>query len=129
MENVLTVGIVFFTIYKTIELFVRQKERRLMVEKMTQISPELLQSNISSLQAAPKSNFLSNQFLMLRLGAVAFGIGAGWLLGLIIKLMCDLSWSDEGSVYVAGVSFCAGIALIIVYLIEQKAYKEAKGMK
>ena len=131
MENVLTVGIVFFAIYKTIELFVRQKERRLMIEKMSEISPEALQSNIASLQIAQKSGLAGYQFFSLRWAALLIGGSIGWPLGLIVNSIMENNNLDMGYdayqlTFVASIAFCAGIALLIVYLIERKAYKDAK---
>jgi len=130
MQDVFIVGIVFFSIYKIIELFVKLSERKRMLEKMGQVSPEMLQSNLNSLQAAQINNFKGNQFLPLRLGAVAIGIGFGWILGLLMKAnmygISGYGYRDFDSVSVATTSLCTGIALIIVYFVERKAYKEAK---
>ena len=129
MEAVLIVGIVFYTIYKVIEIGVLQKERKLMISRMQAISPEMLQANLGSLQAAQSNKFRSNPFLMLRLGALALGIGFGWILGLILvqpNLGIEFGWGEKDSVFIATTAFCAGIALIVVYIIEQKAIKEAK---
>ena len=130
MKDVFIVGIVFFSIYKIIELFVKLSERKRMLEKMGQVSPEMLQSNLKSLQASQINNFKGNQFLSLRLGAVAIGIGLGWILGLMMKPnmygISGYGYDDFDSVTVATTALCAGIALIIVYFVERKAYKEAK---
>ena len=129
MEGIFIVGIVFYTIYKVIELAVLQKERKLMISKMNEISPEMMQTNLGSLQAAQNNKIQNNPFLMLRLGALALGIGFGWILGLILiqpNLGIEFGWGEKDSVFIATTAFCAGIALIVVYIIEQKAIKEAK---
>jgi hypothetical protein len=130
MDAVFIVGIVFFSFYKIIELFIKLRERRLMIDKMGQVSPEMLQSNISSLQTTQNKIFKSNQFLPLRLGAVAIGIGFGWILGLILKgymsLFSTYYNSDRESALIATTALCAGIALLIVYFIERKAVKDTK---
>ena len=129
MEDVLITSIVFFAIYKTIELLVLQKERKLMISRMNAISPEMMQSNLGSLQAAQSNKFRNNPFLMLRLGAVALGVGFGWIIGLILaqpNLGIEFGRGEKDSVFIATTAFCAGIALIIVYIIEQKAIKDAK---
>jgi hypothetical protein len=124
------VGIVFLSIYKIIELFVRLSERRQMINKMGQVTPEMLQSNINSLHAAEIKKFHGNQFLPLRLGAAAIGIGFGWILGLWIRANMSVvqgyGYSDLDSVLIATTALCAGIALIIVYFIERKAVKGTK---
>jgi len=130
MQDVLVVGIVFFSIYKIIELVVLQKERKFMVEKMTHISPELLQSNMGSMQTSQNSKFLRNPFIMLRLGACSLGVGIGWILGRLLYEVMKQSGADMrgelDSTILASVALFAGIALIVVYLIERKALKESK---
>jgi len=130
MESVLTTGIVFFAIYKTIELLVLQKERRLMISRLNEVSPEMMQANLGSLQVAQSKKLQGNPFLMLRLGAVALGVGFGWILGLILvqpNTGIVFNWNSErDSVFIATTAFCAGIALLIVYIIEQKAIKATK---
>ena len=141
MEGIFICGIVFFAIYKIIELFVQQKERKLMINKLSEVSPEMMQTNINSLKIAQNTQSQSGQFLMLRLGGVALGIGAGWILGWVLNFTqlnfseiyangnVSYRWKMESmmdSTYIATTALCTGIALIIVYLIERKAYKEAK---
>ncbi|MCL2312110.1 MAG: hypothetical protein FWC41_06445 [Firmicutes bacterium] len=135
MDGILIVGIVFFTIYKTIELFVLQRERRLMISKMSEISPEMLHANINSLKIAQNDQSKSSQFLMLRLGGLALGIGAGWILGWVLNntrldiYQAQTNWYQRevmDSTIIATTALCVGVALIIVYLIERKSYKEAK---
>jgi hypothetical protein len=141
MDGIFICGIVFYAIYKIIELFVRQKERKLMITKMSEISPEMLQSNVNLLQSATNNSFSSNQFSMLRLGGLALGIGTGWILGLVInftQLNIPEIYASENfsykinmenmmnSTYIATTAFCTGIALIIVYLIERKALQKSK---
>ncbi|MCL2435152.1 MAG: hypothetical protein FWD09_03295 [Lentimicrobiaceae bacterium] len=131
MDDVLITGIVFFAIYKTIELFVRQKERRLMIEKMSEISPEVLQSNIASLRIAQNSGFAGNQFFSLRWAALLIGGSLGWPLGLVLyntmqNNNVDMGYDAYSLTFVASIAFCAGIAMLIVYLIEWKANKDAK---
>jgi len=136
MQAALIVGIVFFVIYKIIELFVRRKERKLMIEKMSEVPQEMLQSNFQSFNELQKEGIKVNRFSSLRWGAVATGIGLGWLLGFIItmqtvnvELLDDFhyrNFMDVDSIYIATTALCAGIALIVVYLIERNAFKGAK---
>jgi len=127
MESILVPAIVFYFIYKTIELFVRQKERKLLIERMAQASPETLQSHLNPISVVPKGN----QFLMLRMGALSLGVGIGWILGRLFYEMMRQNYgsgmrNELDSTIIATIALCAGIALIIVYLIEKKAVKEAK---
>jgi hypothetical protein len=56
------------------------------------------------------------------------GAGIGWILGGVLwRVLRNYEMqSDYGETFVATTALCAGIALIIVYLIERKAHKEAK---
>jgi len=131
MDAVLICGIVFYALYKIIELFVRQKERRLMVEKLGEISPEIMRTNVESLSSAQISGLKGNQFFTLRWAALLIGAGIGWFLGWILfsalkNYNFDMRYETYGLTIAAAVAICAGIALLIVYLIERKAYKEVK---
>ena len=135
MEPIFVTGIVFFFVYKIVELFVRQKERRLMLEKMTEIPPEMLQQNINSMKSIQNDSLMGRKFSTLRWGVLLLGVGFGWLLGWILYLsqtdyVSTLNGWDkdtfQSSVMISTTVLCAGIALIIVYFIERKAYKEAK---
>jgi hypothetical protein len=129
MEGIFISGIVFFFVYKIVELAVRQKERRLMVEKMTEISPEMLQTNINSMKSIQNDSLISIKFLPLRWGALVLGVGTGWLLGEIIYLILRNNveyYMHYNSAIISLTAICAGVALIIVYLIERKLVKEAK---
>jgi hypothetical protein len=134
MEAIFVTGIVFLAVYKIIELFVLHKGRKMLIEKMSQISSEDLQSNLSSLHAIQFNKMKGAQFSTLRIGALALGIGIGWLVGSFFTLIGSdvfegLDWhysSYLDSIPVATTALCAGLALIIVYFIERKAYKGKK---
>jgi hypothetical protein len=130
MEQIIVTGIVFFFTYKIIELAILQRGRKQMLQKMSEISPEMFQKNMNSFNAFQNEGSKGNRFLMLRLGGLALGIGLGWLLGLPInEYMYDsgnYSRFDRDTAFIATTAICAGVALIIVYLIERKAYNEAK---
>ena len=129
MEDVLIVGIVFYTLYKIIEIAVLQKERRLMISRMHEVSPEMMKTNLSSLQTAQSNKFQNNPFLMLRMGALSLGVGIGWILGSAIyenRRSFTTENISRNPTCLAMICLCAGIALIVVYIIEQKAIKEAK---
>jgi ABC-type antimicrobial peptide transport system permease subunit len=59
------------------------------------------------------------------------GAGIGWFLGWLIfsalkNYNLDIRYETYGLTIASAVAICAGIALLIVYLIERKAYKERK---
>ena len=130
IEAPLTVGIVFYFIYMTFELFVRKQERISLMEKMgqnlTPIDSSLLQSQFSSLLPVVKKSFTS-----LRIGCLLTGLGLGLFTGLFItvylKTNCDLGdnrWERENiysMAYGASVLFFGGLGLLVSYLIERKS--------
>jgi len=132
MNAVFIVGIIFFTFYKIIELLVLHRGRKLMIDKMNQISPEGLQTNLNSLHAVQSSKVQGSQFSSLRWGAIAMGVGIGWLVGWLLNIQIQYEYSEicnhhysysSASIIIATTALFAGIALIIVYFIERKAYK------
>ena len=125
----LVCAIIFGCIYKVIELFVRKRERLIIINKMTEISNvDFKGINIYS---------SGNKFTALRIGWLLLGVGIGFLLGFCINLMAtfggyatstgqsDWWWryNDHiaGIVYVACICVCGGIGLLLSYRAEQKA--------
>jgi hypothetical protein len=127
-EEVLIVGIVFFSIYKVIELLVFQRSRKHLIDKMSQFSPEALQSNLSSFQVAMNEKNRGNGFSPLRWGTLALGVGLGWLIGEMVYLIqynyAEYRSMGQESAIISTIAICAGISLIVVYFIERKALKK-----
>jgi hypothetical protein len=123
MNDILITGIVFFSIYKIIELSVMQRNRKHLIEKMSQISPEALESNINSLNVTLNDKSKGNRFSSLRWGALLFSVGLGWLVGEVIYHDANM---DHDSAVISTTAICAGIALIVVYFNERNAYKVKK---
>ena len=119
-------AIIFGCIYKVIELFVRKRERLMIINKMTEIS------NVDF----KGINFYSsgNKFTALRVGWLLLGVGCGFLLGFLINMMAtygkyaydlDSVWEYHrvvsGIVYVACICIFGGIGLLLSYRAERKA--------
>lgn len=122
----LVCAVIFGCIYKVIELFVRKKERLMIISKLTEIS------NVDFKGITLYDG--GNKFTALRVGWLMLGIGCGFLLGFLINLMAtygryayDLSsiWDYHrevsGIVYVACICICGGIGLLLAYRAEHKA--------
>ncbi|MBQ4391967.1 MAG: hypothetical protein II826_02510 [Prevotella sp.] len=118
--------IVFGTIYKVVELFVRKRERLMLISKLAEIS------NVDFKGINLYSS--GNKFTALRIGWLMLGIGAGFLVGFIINLMAtagqyayDFSgvWQYHdhvaGVVYIACICIFGGIGLLMSYKAEHKA--------
>ena len=118
-------AIVFGCIYKVIELFVRKRERLMLINKLTEIS------NVDFKGINLYSS--GNKYTALRIGWLLLGVGCGFLLGFLINLMAtqgqyaydvDGVWSYQihvaGIVYVACVCICGGIGLLLSYRAERQ---------
>ena len=122
----LVCAIIFGCIYKVIELFVRKRERLMLISKLTEIS------NVDFKGINLYSS--GNKFTALRVGWLMLGVGMGFLLGFFINLMAtsgryaydlDSVWNYHrvvsGIVYVACICICGGIGLLSSYMAERKA--------
>lgn len=130
----LNFAIVFGAIYKVIELFVRKRERLMLISKLTEIS------NVDFKGINLYSS--GNKYTALRIGWLLLGVGCGFLLGFCINLWATLGdyalRADEmwqyservGSiVYVACVCICGGIGLLMSYRTERNAEHPEKAQK
>lgn len=127
----LIVVIVFYFVYKMIELLTHRKERILMVERFSEIST-LQTADLSNLFSTSKSN---GKFIALRFGAAFLGVGAGLLFALLIGICTGyVNVPYEDSMYrqarnimeiMYGAStflFC-GLALLGCFIAEHKISK------
>ena len=121
--------IVFGTIYKLFDLFVRKEERLLVINKITEISKVDLR-NID-IRMGSKSNWA------IRIGALMIGVGLGLFIGFFFNGMFtsgdywrgDVSrgyWDLAELVYGSCVCFFGGIGLLIAYAVERSNQKKDK---
>ena len=119
-------AIIFGCVYKVIELFVRKRERLMLINKLTEIS------NVDFKGINLYSS--GNKYTSLRIGWLMLGIGSGFLIGFLINMMAtygryaydfDAVWGYHravgGIVYMACVCICGGIGLLLSYRAEHKA--------
>lgn len=117
--------IVFGTIYKVVELFVRKRERLMLISKLTEIS------NVDFKGINLYSS--GNKFTALRIGWLMFGVGLGFLAGFLINLMATYGkyaydfdsvrrFHDHvaGVVYIACICIFGGWGLLMSYRTERK---------
>lgn len=125
----LTLGIAVFAFYKLVELYVRKKERILIIEKLSQLEKVNVENfNLSSLFGG--KNFSVGQFTGLRIGSLLIGLGLGLLIAYFIINMTvvyprggDLPWSIRESisiVYGASTLLFGGLGLVTGFIIERK---------
>ena len=115
--------IVFGAIYKVVELFVRKRERLMLISKLTEIS------NVDFKGIKLYSS--GNKFTALRVGCLMLGVGLGFLVGFFLNLMASqgeyerlYEWQYNnkigGIIYVACICIFGGIGLLISYFAERK---------
>lgn len=120
---VANVAIVFGVIYKLFDLYVRRRERIMLIERMgTPETPDALKKggawNPSELLGDNPSKFTA-----LRVGCLLTGLGAGLLIGFFILYAIQLDtdkYYDSSVIYGACVLLGGGAGLLISYIIEHK---------
>lgn len=119
--------IVFGTIYKLFELFVRKEERMMVINKIAEISKVDL--NNIDIRMGSVSNWA------LRLGALMIGVGLGLFIAFFLNGMITNGdyWRCEDPrsyryfaeiLYGSCVCFFGGIALLIAYFVERGQKKK-----
>lgn len=115
--------IVFGAIYKVVELFVRKRERLMLISKLTEIS------NVDF--KGIKFYSSGNKFTALRVGCLMLGVGLGFLIGFFLNFVitegnyeefCNWQYYDKvgGIIYVACICIFGGIGLLVSYCTERK---------
>lgn len=120
------VWIVFYYTYKLIELFARQKERILMIEKRSTSGENI---------ELPDRNTLKRNYTPLRFGCMLIGIGVGMLFGVLLNTILANSgykmteWPERKLFEMslgASVLLFGGLGLLISYPLERKFFREEK---
>lgn len=123
LTPIFVTGIIFLTVYKVFDLFVRRKERMALIEK---INPETT-GNIDLTKLGGILNPPSdNRFSALKWGCLAVGLGAGMLIGFFIYVNCPMAqqeWGLREMMYGALVLIGGGLGLLSAFIIEMKVRK------
>lgn len=128
-----TFGIGAYAFYKLIELYVRKKERLMIIEKLNMLDNINTQNiNLSNLFGEEK--FLKNPYLALRIGSLLMGLGLGLLIGYLIAQLSfgyipDPSWNIRETIsviYGATTLFFGGMGLITGFIIETNMKRKQK---
>lgn len=126
----LIVGFICLGIYALFELFVRRKERLLIIEK---ISERMDISDLGKKLSLPSYSLPRFSFNSLKTGCLLVGIGFGILVGFFCDLIIAanrnfLDFRNEyeaiSSAYGASVLLFGGLGLVIAFIIEIKMKKK-----
>ncbi len=130
----LIVAIIFITFYKVIDLYVRRKERIMMIEKCESLKDA--NPIFQNLFGGGQPMFKNYSSWALRIGALFLGIGVGLLVGYAICYYSISSYAVPGKeydsqindvvsvVYGATTLLFGGMGLIIAFLVELKIGKQ-----
>lgn len=117
---IFVVGIIFWTIYKVFDLFVRRRERLMLIEKINlETSGNLDINKISNL--LNPDNQSDSRFTALKFGLLAVGLGLGLFIAtLIINNEPEIInlWFMRSSLYGSLSLLGGGLGLVIAFIIE-----------
>ena len=114
----LVVGFICLGIYALFELFVRRKERLLIIEK---ISERMDIADLGKRLSLPSYSLPRFSFSSLKTGCLLMGIGLGILVGFFCNLIVAANIS---SAYGASVLLFGGLGLIVAFVIETNMKKK-----
>ena len=121
----LVVGFICLGIYALFELFVRRKERLLIIEKIS--------ADLGKRLSLPSYGLPRFSFSSLKTGCLLMGIGLGILVGFFCNLIVaanshSLDFRNEyeaiSSAYGASVLLFGGLGLIVAFVIETNMKKK-----
>lgn len=117
-------GIITLGIYKLFELFVRKKERLMIIDKIgDKLTPEILSGKIDFSTNIPK---LSSSAL--KFGCLFMGLGIGMLVAFAVHYnfadFMESSYQIRSAVYGSCVLLFGGLGLLIAFIVELKVSKK-----
>ena len=124
LTTVFVMAIIFTTVYKVFELFVRRRERQTIVDKMP---PEKIGEEYRLPGHSSESSSLS-RFAALKWGALALGLGLGLFVYVLLVLnnpqlinMWSINTTACGALALTG----GGLGLLVAFLIENSMRKRS----
>ena len=117
-------GIITLGIYKLFELFVRKKERLIIIDKIgDKLTPDILNGKIDFSTNIPK--FSSSA---LKFGCLFMGLGIGLLVAFAVHYnfadFVENAYYQRSAVYGSCVLLFGGLGLLIAFIIELKISKK-----
>ena len=118
------VGIITLGIYKLFELFVRKKERLIIIDKIgDKLTPDILNGKIDFSTNIPKFSFSALKF-----GCLFMGFGIGLLLAFAVHYnfadFVQNAYYLRSAVYGSCVLLFGGLGLLIAFIVELKVSKK-----
>ena len=120
LTQVLICGTIFLALYKVIELFVRRRERLMLIEKIEKLDS----ASVDQLRQGLGQPNNSSAYWSLRIGATLVGLGFGIglsLLAIRFYPMTDVrQWQIFSYLQSFGLLIGAGAGLLTAFVIERK---------
>ena len=118
------IGIITLGIYKLFELFVRKKERLVIIDKIgDKLTPDILSGQIDFSTNIPK--FSSSA---LKFGCLCMGLGIGMLVAFAVHYnfadFVENAYYQRSAVYGSCVLLFGGLGLLIAFIVELKISKK-----
>ena len=118
------VGIITLGIYKLFELFVRKKERLMIIDKIgDKLTPDILSGKIDFSTNIPKFSFSALKF-----SCLFMGLGIGMLVAFAVHYnfadFVENAYFLRSTVYGSCVLLFGGLGLLIAFIIELKISKK-----
>ena len=118
------VGIITLGIYKLFELFVRKKERLIIIDKIgDKLTPDILNGKIDFSTNIPKFSFSALKF-----GCLFMGLGIGLLVAFAVHYnfadFVENTYYLRSAVYGSCVLMFGGLGLLIAFIVELKVSKK-----
>lgn len=117
-------GIITLGIYKLFELFVRKKERLMIIDKIgDKLTPDILNGKIDFSTDIPKLSFSALKF-----GCLFVGLGIGLLVAFAVHYnfadFVENAYYLRSAVYGSCVLLFGGLGLLIAFIVELKVSKK-----
>jgi len=133
-----TFGIGAFAFYKIVELFVRKKERLMIIDKLSSLEG-ISSEKLDFSKLFPQDTSDKGQYLALRFGSLIMGLGLGLLIGYFIghDSYQNLPFNSDnevyyrlresiGLIYGASTLLFGGLGLVTGFIIEYRIRKNSK---
>lgn len=132
LTPIFVVGSIVLGLYKTIELFVRRRERMMLIEKLDgEMLNELVRNGgLPQMQAEPRKTGV--RFAVLHIAAAMLGLGTGLIFNFtVLASMFYISndvvpWYVRESCNAGSVLLFTGLALVISFIVEYKLLRNEK---